>query len=178
MGADVYRQSITKPAHEKWYPIFQEAAKKRDEFSKQKKEQELILAHLATADEEVKLTGLIADLATQIDAAQGEVEEAYDNMYPDLGYLRDSYNPSSFLWTIDMSWWRDISPKLNKKGFLSVTNIKWFKKEIETREMSNLPVWEDETPEETLAYFQTRRQYFLDFLQGAIDAKEAIYCSL
>jgi hypothetical protein len=174
MGADIYRQSITKPAHDKWYPIFKAAVKARNIASNEVKMKERLVGVSDAQDTK-------ADLETakaMVEALQKEAEEAYDNMYPEGGYFRDSYNPGNFFGAIELSWWGDVLPKLNKKRLLSVAKMKWLKKEVESREFTKLPVFTDETPEDTLKYFAEQRQKFIDFLQSAIDAKEAIYCSL
>src|SRR6185437_1103411 len=37
------------------------------------------------------------------------------NLHNSKAYFRDSYNLSNVLWTLGLSWWRDVLPFLNEQ---------------------------------------------------------------
>ncbi len=80
MGADLYINPIYKPRREQWQQKFDSAVNERN----------------------------CATLQAQKDDAQKRVDEAYDNIYADEGYFRDSYNGTGILSIIGLSWWRDL----------------------------------------------------------------------
>jgi hypothetical protein len=45
-------------------------------------------------------------------AAQEEVDRCYDFLYPAEFYFRDSYNATSVMWRLGLSWWRDVEPDI------------------------------------------------------------------
>jgi hypothetical protein len=85
MGADLYINRLYKPLREKHQTAFDAALAKRNAASTE-------------ADR---------------DAAQKQVTQAYDAMYADEVYFRDSYNGTSVLRTVGLSWWRDLQPDLD-----------------------------------------------------------------
>lgn len=99
MGADLYIQSISDKAREKYSPMFDAAVKRRNDAQK-------------------------AGNSKRAEAIQKEVEMYHDKMYPEEGYFRDSYNGTSLFRLLDQSWWQDLGPMLNKKGELSPTKAK------------------------------------------------------
>lgn len=84
MGADIYLNSVYKANHAIWQPLFNEAVEERDRLQ--------ALGDTAEAKE-----------------MQTLVEEYYDKMY-ERGYFRDSYNSTSLMWLLDMSWWQPDVP--------------------------------------------------------------------
>lgn len=76
MGADLYIEKIHQPLLEKYQPLFDEAVRQRDALPRDSKEAK---------------------------AAQRKVTRYYDLMYSD-GYFRDSYNVTSVLWRLGLSW--------------------------------------------------------------------------
>ena len=82
MGADLYIKKLQAPVRAEWQPKFDAAVRKRD---------------AATTDAERE-------------EANKTVAEAYDKLYGDEHYFRDSYNSSSVLWLLGLSWWRDLKP--------------------------------------------------------------------
>ncbi len=91
MGADVYLHSRFDDNKRKHSPAFDAAASARD-----------LAANSGKKERAEKL--------------QQEVEAAHDGIYAPDGYFRDSYNKSSLLWQLDLSWWRDVA--LDEDGFL------------------------------------------------------------
>lgn len=56
-------------------------------------------------------------------AAQAEVDRIYDLIHSEELYFRDSYNPTSVLWRLGLSWWADVSehytlkrPRVSKRN--------------------------------------------------------------
>jgi len=85
MGADLYIRKYSEPAKQEWKPKFDAAVERRNR---------------ATDD-------------TSVAEAQKLVDEAYNNMYPEAGYFRDSYNGTGILGRIGLSWWRDLEPDID-----------------------------------------------------------------
>jgi hypothetical protein len=73
-----------EPQHTRWSKEFDEAVARRD--------------------------GLPEDSAAR-NEAQEDVERLYEKMYEE-GYFRDSYNASSVLWPLGLSWWTDVGALL------------------------------------------------------------------
>lgn len=161
MGADMYIQSLHKKCMDEWKPKFDNAVFKRD-------------------------TNF--DLSLN-DELQQEVDKCYDGMYSD-GYFRDSYNSTNLLWQLGLSWWEDMEKLVNRKGFMSLRNIRKFNHLIEDHMLPEFEVWKsnlnteymtiddkDNRFEDWYDYFKTKREDLLKFLQQAIDLKEQIDCS-
>lgn len=87
MGADLYLRSVHKKAYDENEPKFQEAVKKRN-----------ALGPDSPGNED----------------AQKEVIKFHNAMYGS-GYFRDSYNGTSFLAAMGLSWWRDIADQYDEK---------------------------------------------------------------
>jgi hypothetical protein len=80
MGADLYIPKLRAPVEAEWKPKFEAAAAQRD----------------AATDDESRT------------AAQKLVNEAYDKRWGGDHYFRDSYNSTSVLWRMGLSWWQDM----------------------------------------------------------------------
>jgi hypothetical protein len=80
MGADLYIKNIRDPIKAVWQPKMDEALALRD-----------------AAQDDVART-----------AAQKLVDEAYEHIWGGDGYFRDSYNGTSILGRLGLSWWRDL----------------------------------------------------------------------
>jgi len=95
MGADLYINRLYKPLREASQPKFDAAVAQRDS---------------ATTDEEKK-------------AAQNLVDDAYEQMYSDQAYFRDSYNGTSVLHRVGLSWWRDLEPDIDSDSDPDGSNL-------------------------------------------------------
>jgi hypothetical protein len=115
MGADLYIKDIVNRAEAKYGTLFSEAAKVRNEANQEVAAREQVVKAYETtagvpgwekplADAKVNL----ANARAKLDAAQAKVSSYYDRMYPSAGYFRDSYNGSSVLARLGLSWWTDI----------------------------------------------------------------------
>jgi len=164
MGADLYIRSLSEPAKAKYEPLFMKAVKVRDSLPQDE----------AHAIERAK--------------AQEKVSKYYDLMYS-KGYYRDSYNVTSVMWRMDLSWWQDVGKMLNKKGELCPSKAKRLLKLIQSREVQPMTAEEikekhgtvddgDNSPEKWLECWQKQRLELIKFLQTAILKKESIRCSI
>ena len=159
MGADLYREHISNPAREANKPRFDAAIAKRN---------------AATTEAEKK-------------AAQREVDAADDAMYPEDGYFRDSYNASSVLNQLGLSWWQDVIPMLNKSGNLSPTKCRELADMIEDRSLPEPELLDleyakidsgENSRESWHAMFVEKRARLIRFLRAAADDGKGIYASL
>jgi len=153
MGADLFIESLHNKCYAEWKPQFDEAVKARD---------------LAKGNDK-----LVEELRAKID-------EAYNGMYAD-GYFRDSYNTSSVLWQMNLSWWGDVIPMLDENDLLSVEKCKTLRLMILGTPILIADGWTPEwgeSREECLAYFQDKRERLIAFLDQAISLNEPIRCSL
>ncbi|MDP2897661.1 MAG: hypothetical protein Q8Q12_14075 [bacterium] len=122
MGADLYIPSLYDPQKKEWKPCFNEAVEARNRLERGTPEYE---------------------------AAQKRVEESYEQMLSQ-GYFRDPYNNLDVLWQFDLSWWRDISPLLDKHGFLPVPKTRQVLKMLDQHQpdfdqnMAKLPAKDQE----------------------------------
>src|SRR5689334_13052050 len=80
MGADLYIRKIHNVQEAKWRPKFDEAIALRD----------------SAVDKDAQAE------------AQKLVDEAYDGLNAPEGYFRDSYNGTSVLNRLGLSWWQDM----------------------------------------------------------------------
>jgi hypothetical protein len=162
MGADLYIKSVHDPLLEKYQPLFDKAVRHRDALPNDSKERE---------------------------AAQREVEKYYELMYAE-GYFRDSYNSTNVLWTLGLSWWRDVVPLLNKHRELTGENPRRFRDRVAVVRQC-LPTKEKleergarvgDTGENSVEawhqYFVEKRAKLLVFLDAAIELETGIYSSL
>jgi hypothetical protein len=105
-----------------------------------------------------------------------EVEKPWDS---EDGYFRDSYNGTSVLWTLGLSWWQDVTPLLNEEGELGGENLKKLrdmvlnaKQEMPT-EAKLKEMYCKVDAEET-----DKREKLLAFLNRAIELNSSIDASL
>lgn len=162
MGADLYIKAVHDPIVKKYQSLFDKAVRQRDALPKDSQEH---------------------------DRAQQEVEKYYDLMYSE-GYFRDSYNSTNVLWTLGLSWWRDVVPLLNEQRELTGDNLRWFRDRVAagsqclpTKEkLRERGVQVDDTGENSLEachqYFIEKRAELLRFLDMAIELQTGIRCSL
>lgn len=121
----------------------------------------------------------------------------YDQMYTNNPYyFRDSYNSSSLLWLLNLSWWTDVGALLkqydgnppdtedeDREPLLSVEGIRVFLRKVEALHLTDAQVrkvahdWEGETFDSMMTYFTEKRQRLIDFLNRAIDLDCPLYCS-
>lgn len=98
MGADLYIPAIHDKLYEEYKLEFDAAVMTRDGLQADLEDKEA-----EEADEQE-----IVALKKAIETAQEDVHNAYESIYDDAGYFRDSYNAASVFWRLGMSWWRDI----------------------------------------------------------------------
>ncbi len=109
---------------------------------------------------------------------------------PSESYFRDPYNVTSVLWTLGLSWWRDVLPLLDANLELKGRTLQRFREQV-ARAEQRLPTAEDllqarvrveDTGERSLEdlhrYYIEKRKTFLRFLDGAIENDVPIICSL
>jgi len=123
------------------------------------------------------------------EAAQLEVTKYYDLMRCE-GYFADSYNHTSVLWTLGLSWWRDVIPMCNEQGDLEGENLKKFREMVAAanqwlpsrRQLKKNGARVEDTGENSLeawyGYYREKRQRLLAFLDRAIQLNTAVHCSL
>lgn len=152
MGADLYIDSVYQANMKKYNPLFEAAARARNEAKHDKK--------------------LEADL-------QKIVTYFYEKTMSE-GYFRDSYNDSSLFKTLDLSWWQlSREGVINKKGKLMPTKAKALLKIIESKDEMKLPKGDSEwSDDEIKEYFEEKKARFIAFLKQAIELKEPIECSV
>ena len=105
-------------------------------------------------------------------------------------YFRDSYNATSVLWTLGLSWWRDVLPLLDANSELSGAALRHFR-QLVALATQQLPTAEDlsatglqveHTGFRTLdglhRYHIEKRKRLLRFLDFAILHDCGITCSL
>lgn len=160
MGADLYIRSIQQAAQEKYKPKFDEWVAKRDRAKGAERE-----------------------------AAQKKVSWYYDKMYPDKGYFRDSYNDSSLLWILGMSWWH--SEFIDEDGEISVEGCRRFLEALEVhriprRSQMDWDGWvrghhvkdEGDGGRKWRKYFVWKRRKLMKFLRTAIELNESVEASV
>lgn len=153
MGADLYVENRYDALRERTQPAFNAAVMAREEHCK---------AHGC---------GLAAECAELLQL-QDRVSEAYDAMHDEAVYFRDSYNNSSVLQQLDLSWWRDVIPMRDEDGNL------WPEKARELASMVEGAELESADYEPGDGYFREKRERLVRFLRSAAEAGLKIRASL
>jgi hypothetical protein len=123
-------------------------------------------------------------LKTEIlDTGMFDIE--FDN---DDTYFRDSYNGTSLLWRMDLSWWEDVIPMLDDEGCLSGDQLLSFQSMIRDRvlllpteeqlkeanclvdDKNALSIWHE--------YLLGKREKLMKLIDIAVKTNSAIVCSL
>lgn len=137
---------------------------------------------------------------TVLDVADGEEDKLFELTRPlldkqySVGYFRDSYNSSSLLSQLGLSWSHDIGKRLNKESCLSVEDCKWLLYEINNRRIGESPTEEPimsslfnvlgleksdvELDAEKIEYFVKKKSMLVNLLLDAIELNEPLYCSI
>jgi hypothetical protein len=113
-----------------------------------------------------------------MEALQREHSRIHELIYSEDSYFRDSYNDSSLMWTLEISWWSDVA-KMTHNDILRPKDCLRLIELMEKRKPHmRLPAWEDKAGEPTVKeYFDEKYERLIRFLKkGAED--EGIYCSL
>lgn len=162
MGADLYAVGYEKHRRAA-EQLFDAAVKKRDEN----------LLPNGQADPEL----------------QAQVDKAWDAMYPAELYFRDSYNPSSVMWRLDLSWWGDVEPDVKDNDEINCSPAYCLElaKLVESRELKLLGAddvgpggdFEDTggTVEEWNRYFIDKKKALVRFLKTCAN-EGGMYASL
>lgn len=160
MGVDLYIPKIQNPLRKEHEPLFNEAVRKRD----------LMISH-----GEPRRGFTQAD----VDAAQALVNKHHNAMYS-AGYFRDSYNSSSVLWVLGLSWWNDITPLCDISSEDSDINCspaacQKIKDVILSKPFPSRPSFvrpdnfdPDETDDQIYSYFKEKHRRLITFLDLAI----------
>lgn len=108
----------------------------------------------------------------------------------DADYFRDSYNNTSVLWQMGLSWWQDVGKVLDDEGLLPIAEAIKLRDYIEkhpiVREEITWEDWDtkkpvvfsDEERDEWFEYFTKKRQDFLDMLDRSIENNSPLICSV
>lgn len=180
MGADLYIQSISDAHRAKWTPVFDKAVAERD-------------ALMESDGAGWRKEPTDPKKLRAFKAAQRRVDKAYGRMFASDGYYRDSYNVSSVLWTLGLSWWQDIGKMLDHDGKLHPDNAKMLIEMIQKA----TPIFNDlaalkkhlkehhakldggeNSVEGWAKYFRRERSRLVRFLRKAINMGEPVYCSI
>jgi hypothetical protein len=167
MGADLYINSVYDPISAKYTPLFEKACNERNAISDQE--------------------------SAKFKAAQKKVSKYYDLM-SSKGYFRDSYNNSSLLWRMDLSWWSDVGELLDEENNLTPAKCHVFLGMLLERPI--LPIKAEELKDhfkynkitsktekqkvvdEWNEYYTKKKKKLIAFLKLAIKLNESIHCSI
>lgn len=158
MGADLTIRKYYEQSVEKYEGKFNEACQRRN-LAKSQKQKEKI---------------------------QASVERYYRLMHGSRGYFRDSYNGTSVLNALGLSWWQDVIPMLDKKGDLSPEKAKELIDMVKEAKMPKIDLgWlrdngldSTDSPMLWRKYFVDKRRDLLKFLSIAVREDLKIHCSL
>jgi hypothetical protein len=134
------------------------------------------------------------------DVADGDDSKLFELTRPlldkqySVGYFRDSYNSSSLLSQLGLSWSSDISKRLNDRSYLPVEDCKWLLDEINNRRIGETVTEEPMMARlfsvlgqektdvaldaERLEYFVKKKSMLVNLLLDAIELDEPLYCSI
>jgi hypothetical protein len=154
MGADLYIPKIRDPEKAIWQPKFDAAVAQRN----------------AAKDDASR------------EAAQKLVDEASDHLWGGDGYFLDSYNSTSVLWRMGLSWWNDMEYDVadeNSDINVSPEACKRFLEKVQTAPFtlptraelidSNAKVDDEDTVESWHKFYTEKREHRIAFLKRAIE---------
>lgn len=163
MGADLYIKKISEAKRKQYQPLFDDAVAKRKKAE-------------------------VAGNTDEAEKAQKLVEKYYNQLYDHNGYFRDSYNASSVMWQLGLSWWDDVGKMCTKSGNLTPAKSAKLLETIKERKipkaqdmkLEHATVEEDgeNSREEWRKYFVAKKRKLEKFLERAIEMGESIECSL
>lgn len=162
MGADLYIKKIYDPNQKKYQPLF---------------------------DEWVALRNKHPEGSPESVAAQKKVSYYYLKLNS-KGYFRDSYNGTSILNLLGLSWWQDFDKYIDgKQGDVSVASARKFLALVRSLPLQEVTAeWLKEqhckvddgknSPEEWNKSFREHRAELIKFFETAIKLGEAITASI
>ncbi len=193
MGADLYINSITDAAREKYQFAFDAAVTARnglqEEYAKSNpnSSERIRSVRMATEyqmpdtfevpvlnEEEIRVSEALASL-------QVKVDEIYDFMFPDDGYFRDSYNNSSLFWILGLSWWQDVGELTDDESLLHADGaIQTLREMVMSKVIPDEVTIEgsDENSKELGDHFKAKKARFIQFLDKALELKQPILASI
>lgn len=152
--ADVYLESETKECSRIWRDVFNAVVAARD------------LSPEGSEDEK---------------ELQKIVNTAYDHLYG-RGYFRDTYNPYGLFAQLGLSWWQDVIPMLDDRGYLPIDRAKDLEKMVKEAPLclnsAQRAAREQGDEEPTLESYEKRRQKLLSLLNSSIMFGEPLRMSL
>lgn len=164
MGADLYIHGKHDEWHNQYVQAFNDAVAKRDNEPSEAEKQRI---------------------------QEEEVSPAYEKLYGENPYyFRDSYNNSSILWMLELSWWRDSEKFLTKNGYMSPAKaVKWLeliksreetmKANIEGRIVAGTGYADtEEQVQEAKKYYYDKYQRLIEFFERAIELKAKVDFSI
>jgi hypothetical protein len=180
MGADLYIKEFTDAAKLKYNHLFRKTCETRDNLSatyrawNNMKEQLQPLVDLGKPTDLYRAAeSKMEALDKQINAAQKEVGKYYDLMFPSRGYFRDSYNGTSVLWRINLSWWQDV-----QGGTQTVKSLTNFLKKLKSSKMKPITTEEliengckvdkSNTSATWSKYYRNKKRRLVRFIERAI----------
>lgn len=164
MGADLYLNSVYEKQTELYKSKFYAAAELRDSLPE----------------------------GAERDKAHEQVLEFYA-LWNEKGYYRDSYNDSSLLNKLGLSWWQDVVPLLDDEGGLPIKEAEKLLIVIGERMQTlypeqfnrfcadNFPPSTPNRDDEIAAwdkYFKGKFEKLTSMMRLSIELSEPIYCSL
>ena len=166
MGADLYIKSIYDPFNDEFNARLKPVLAKRDSLG----------------------NGTPAFQAYQEVTVEPLLEEYYGQDPTVNGYFRDSYNSTSVLGFLGLSWWNDFKP--NTKSEYTPTACKRFIRKLTAAQEPTVQEWAareytrvildegENSPESWLQYFRDKRRNLIRFFELAIDLNEPIEASV
>ena len=106
--------------------------------------------------------------------ANEKVKNIYKQMWPESCHFHDAYNESSLMWSLGLSWWKDVIPMLNDKYHLTPEKAQELIRLIHTSEIDP----EMLNQKYNYEYFLDKKKKLIKFLDQSIEYGELIECSI
>jgi hypothetical protein len=140
--------------------------------------------HKAAFNEALRIRNTTYPNGCPDDAPEAQaVLDAWDAMYPDSHYFRDSYNNSSLLWKLDLSWCRDAprprtcSDDDDDPCAIEPDQLREFAQTIRSRsELLGYNIRNE--PDENKTYFLEKYDRLIRFLEDAANAGDWVRFSV
>lgn len=178
MGADLYIEPIYQK-NQKHKPVFDAACRLRDEAATQVRAYEaLVQAWTVSGNIGAKRLPVaqrnLTEAKAALEAAQAEVDKIWAKAFGGPGYFRDSYNGTSVLWRLELSWWKDAP-----HGKPTAEQLRSFRAKIVARTLKPVTVAAmremdctvddgENSPKAWAKYFRNKKRRLVRFLDRAI----------
>lgn len=186
MGADLYRVDLVRKNEKQYGKQYNESIRVHDTMYDALKKiwpdarrwWQATTMHIGEAP---VVPPNLEPLTALVEKSYTDMNDLYNKIYDEYTYFRDSYNDSSILWQLGLSWWHDVMSVLtDDDGNMRPSDARRLSKLVSNRQLPTLLLgsFKEEEREEWREYFTKKQQRLIRFLEKAVEDDATIECSL